>query len=244
MAINISATKTNVSSLGSIPEESYLQLSGIQHFAFCRRQWALIHIEQQWADNLRTVEGTLLHARAHDPLFTEKRKDVLITRDLPVFSRSMGVSGKCDVVEFHKDDENGIALFGRKGLWRPCPIEYKRGRPKVADVDRLQLCAQAICLEEMLLCKEIETAYLYYAETRRRETVVLSPELRQSVRSMFTDMHDYLIRKHTPHAKQAKSCNACSLKDICIPGLPRAELSVDKYLNKHLAEATETRSAP
>lgn len=224
-------------------EENYLQLSGIQHFAFCRRQWSLIHIEQQWADNLRTIEGNLLHERAHDPFITEKRKDVIITRDISVFSRTMGISGKCDVVEFHRDDANGISLFGRKGMWLPFPVEYKRGKSKIADVDRLQLCAQAMCLEEMLLCGKIETAFIYYGEIRRREVVELTVKLRANVQSLFAEMHRYYSRRHTPRVKQTKSCNACSLRDICLPKLPQTEQSVDRYLRRYLCEENSAREA-
>ena len=117
-------------------EEDFLQLSGIQHFAFCRRQWALIHLEDQWAENLRTVEGGLLHKRAHDEKQRERRGDTLILRDLPVFSSILGVSGKCDVVEF-RTDPSGISLRGEEGMWRPYPVEYKRGRPKEHQADEL-----------------------------------------------------------------------------------------------------------
>lgn len=126
-------------------EEDFLQLSGIQHFAFCRRQWALIHIEGQWAENLRTVEGDLLHKRAHDETQRERRNNTLILRDLPVFSSALGVSGKCDVVEFHLDSA-GVPLRGEEGLWQPYPVEYKRGKPKEHQADELQLCCQAMCL--------------------------------------------------------------------------------------------------
>jgi CRISPR-associated exonuclease Cas4 len=217
-------------------EDDYLQLSGIQHFSFCRRQWALIHVEQIWAENLRTVEGKLLHENAHDPFFTEKRKNLIITRDLPVFSRKMGVSGRCDVVEFRRDEEHGVKLAGRTGKWRPLPVEYKRGKPKVSDADRLQLCAQALCLEEMLVCEVIETAYLYYGEIRRRETVGLSASLRESVFDMFAEMHEYYRRRHTPRVKQTKSCNACSLKDECLPRMTQQNKSVSSYLKDHLTE--------
>lgn len=132
-------------------EEDYLQLSGLQHFAFCRRQWALIHVENQWVENLLTVEGELLHTRAHDETQRELRGDVLTLRGLTVFSPSLGLSGKCDVVEFHADPA-GISLQGEKGLWLPYPVEYKRGSPKVGNEDALQLCAQAMCLEETLCC--------------------------------------------------------------------------------------------
>lgn len=132
-------------------EEDFLQLSGLQHFAFCRRQWALIHIEQQWKENLRTVEGDLFHRRAHDDQARERRGDVLILRGLSVASPTLGISGTCDVVEF-RADPGGVPLQGEEGLWVPFPIEYKRGAPKSHRADELQLCAQAMCLEEMLCC--------------------------------------------------------------------------------------------
>ena len=209
-------------------QEDYLQLSGIQHFAFCRRQWALIHIEQLWSDNVRTVSGSLMHERAHDPFFTEKRGDRLVSREMPVFSNTLAVSGQCDIVEFRADTA-GVTLHGREGLWQPCPVEYKRGSPKVSDAARLQLCAQAMCLEEMLLCIPIETAYLYYGETRRREAVALTPELREEVSAMYKEMRGYADRGYTPRGKYSKSCNACSLKDICLPKMPKSD-SVRAYI--------------
>ena len=147
-------------------EDDYLLLSGIQHFAFCRRQWALIHIEQQWEENIRTFEGRVLHENAHNSELREKRGDVLTIRAMKVVSRSMGISGECDVVEFHRS-ENGVPLQGQKGLFCVIPVEYKRGVPKKHDADELQLTAQAMCLEEMLFTR-IERGFLYYGETRRR----------------------------------------------------------------------------
>ncbi|MDR3122133.1 MAG: CRISPR-associated protein Cas4 [Clostridiales bacterium] len=219
-------------------EEDYLQLSGIQHFAFCRRQWALMVIETVWAENVRTVEGYLMHEHAHDPFFTEKRGDMLVTREMPVFSRSMGVSGKCDVVEFLRDG-GGVTLFGREGLWLPRPVEYKRGAPKAAtDADRLQLCAQAMCIEEMLLCPRIDVAHLYYGETKRREHVPLTDELRETVRGMYQEMHKHYERRYTPRVKSGKSCKACSLKDVCLPDLPSGKASVHEYLDRQLEDPT------
>ena len=129
-------------------EDEYLMLSGIQHFTFCRRQWALIHIEQQWEENVHTVIGELMHKKVHDPSVKEKRKDTILVRALPISSRELGVSGECDLVEFHKC-EDGITLFGHRGLYSVFPVEYKKGKPKVTDEDKLQLAAQAMCLEEM-----------------------------------------------------------------------------------------------
>ena len=215
-------------------EEEYLQLSGIQHFAFCRRQWALIHIESQWMENLHTVSGDLMHARVHNKSLTEKRGGIIIARDMAIFSHSLRVRGNCDVVEFHLDD-SGVSLFGREGLWLPNPVEYKRGKPKSHDADRLQLCTQAMCLEEMLLCQEIQTAYLYYGETKRRETVQLVADLREAVRTMFSEMHDYYDRRYTPRVKRTKACASCSLKDMCLPKLPQ-EGKVSAYIDKIISE--------
>ena len=132
-------------------EEDFLQLSGIQHFEFCRRQWALAYIEMQWQENVRTVEGRILHENAHDAGIKEKRGDLLIVRAMPIHSREMGVSGECDVVEFHRV-KDGIHLSGKDGFYKAVPVEYKRGKPKTDDSDVLQVAAQAMCLEEMLCC--------------------------------------------------------------------------------------------
>ena len=214
-------------------EEDYLQLSGLQHFAFCRRQWALIHIEQQWKENLRTVEGDLFHQRAHDEHTREKRGNTLILRGLPIISHRLGLSGKCDVVEFHAD-EKGVSLAGEAGLWIPYPVEYKRGTPKSHDADIFQLCAQAICLEEMLCCP-ISYGYIFYGEIRHREKIVFTEELRCKAKSMFAEMHKYYDQRYTPKVKWSKSCNACSLKDICLPALNK-NTSVAKYLDDKLKE--------
>lgn len=211
-------------------EEDFLQLSGIQHFAFCRRQWALIHLEQQWQENLRTVEGHILHEKAHDAFFTAKRGNLLIVRGLPVFSKTLGVSGACDVVEFHRSSD-GVPLFGREERYRPVPVEYKRGKPKEHRADELQLCCQAMCLEEMLLCEEIQSGYLYYGEPKRRQEVKLDATLRTQVCSMLKEMHSDYTRGHTPKSKPGKHCKACSLEDICMPQLYGAK-SVEQYLKE------------
>lgn len=212
-------------------EEDYLMISGIQHFCFCRRQWALIHVEQQWQENLKTTEGKIVHKRCHDDDFFEKRNDLLITRGLRVASRTLGVSGQCDVVEFTAV-EKGISLSGRRGYWQACPVEYKRGHSKSIDADRLQLCCQAMCLEEML-GGVISEGFLYYAEVHRRESVLLTIELREKVRTMLCEMHDYYRRGYTPKVKPHRGCNSCSLNEICLPVLC-PNLSVKKYLDDNL----------
>lgn len=214
-------------------EEDFLQLSGIQHFDFCRRQWALAYIELQWQENVRTVEGKLLHEKAHDASLAEKRGDLIISRAMPVHSRELGISGECDIVEFHRSAE-GITLHGREGLYQVIPVEYKRGKPKVKDADRLQLTAQALCLEEMLCC-HIPAGYLYYGETRHRECVMIDEELRKKVSDTFQEMHQYYERRYTPRVKWSKSCNACSLKDICLPAMGKQK-SVSAYIEKKITE--------
>ena len=214
-------------------EDDFLMISGIQHFVFCRRQWALIHLECQWKENVRTVEGSILHERCHDESFTEKRKDLLVCRGMRVFSSRLGVSGQCDVVEFTQSDR-GAKLLGREGLWQPVPVEYKRGKPKQDASDSLQLCAQAMCLEEMLCC-EIEQGYLFYAEPHRREEIPISAELRRQTEEIFREMHSHYERGYTPRAKPKKQCQSCSLKDLCIPKLGKKG-SVASYYQKQLEE--------
>lgn len=214
-------------------EEDYLQLSGLQHYAFCRRQWALIHIEQQWAEDFRTMDGHIFHEKAHDGSQREKRGDLLITRGMSIHSPTLGICGNCDVVEFHRGAQ-GICLTGQEGTWRPYPVEYKRGQPKSNDADRLQLCAQAMCLEEMLCC-DIPEGALFYGETRRREVVTFSPDLREQVLELLSQMHDLYRRSHTPKVRPTRSCNACSLRELCLPKLERKR-AVEEYLRQSMEE--------
>ena len=214
-------------------EEDFLQLSGIQHFKFCRRRWALIHIEKQWAENFRTADGRIMHQNAHDTGFRERRGDVLVTRGMAVFSAVMGISGECDVLEFHRE-ETGIPLKGREGLWQPYPVEYKRGEPNERSGDTLQLCAQAMCLEEMLCCTVPEGA-LYYGELRHRMDVVFTPALREQVRTLLEEMHDLYRRGYTPRVKRSRACHACSLKELCLPVLMGTRPVAD-YIGERLGD--------
>ncbi len=217
-------------------EEDYLSLSGIQHYEFCRRQWALIHIEQQWSENLRTIEGQLLHQKAHDGYSAEKRGNVIISRGMPVFSRTLGVTGQCDIVEFYQCDE-GVELFGKSGRYKVLPVEYKRGAPKDNNSDVLQLVAQAICLGEML-CSDVKEGRLFYGETKHRIKVEMTDELKQIVIARFEEMHHMYERRHTPKAKQTKSCNACSLKNVCLPKM-QANKSAHTYIAKTIKEGND-----
>ena len=213
--------------------DDFLQLSGIQHFLFCRRQWALIHIEQQWAENYRTTDGKLMHEKAHDRNASESRRDFYVVRGLRIFSAALGISGECDVVEFYQD-KNGVSLTGKEEKWKPFPVEYKHGEAKTGNCDAAQLCAQAICLEEMLCCR-IPKGALYYGQTRRRQTVEFTEELREQVRSAISEMHQLYQRGYTPKVKPTKACNACSLKALCLPVLCK-EKNVQTYLSASIEE--------
>jgi len=216
------------------PDE-LLPLSGIQHFIFCRRQWALIHVERQWQENVLTVEGKLLHKRTDDPFFSETRNGVISARAVPIASYRLGLSGVCDVVEFAESQE-GVKLPGRDGLYLPAPVEYKRGREKRDPCDEAQLCAQAICLEEMLAVT-IPAGYLYYGETRHRVQVELTAELRDLVSDMSEEMHAYFGRGYTPRVKPSKACRSCSLADICLPALQEKVIPASRYIKEQIESA-------
>jgi CRISPR-associated exonuclease Cas4 len=214
-------------------EEDFLQLSGLQHFAFCRRQWALIHIEQLWAENIRTVEGELMHDKAHDADFTEKRGNIITVRDMRVFSRTLGISGACDIVELISNSK-GISVNGREGKYTIRPVEYKHGKPKESDMDEIQLAAQTMCLEEMMCCC-IDTGMMYYGEIRRRISVNIDDKLRTRVKECCQEMHELYEREYTPKVKPSKKCNACSIKNLCLPKLMRKK-SASEYILSYIEE--------
>ena len=220
-------------------QDDDLQLSGIQHFSFCRRQWALIHIEDQWQENGLTAEGRVQHDRVHDESISDFRGGVLTLRGMRIRSDRLRVCGVCDAVEFTPDPD-GNALRGREGLWRPCPVEYKHGAGKLSDCDRLQLAAQALCLEEMLCC-EIPAGALFYWKTRRRERVEIDAGLREKTERMLREMREYYDRRYTPRVKPGKACESCSLSDVCLPRLLRKgeAASVAGYVRRHAAETGE-----
>lgn len=217
-------------------DDDLLALSGIQHFAFCKRQWALIHLEKQWDENLRTMEGKLLHERVHDSDFFEARGDILTTRSVPLSSRKLGLYGVSDAVEFCAAQKAGIQIPGRPGFWLPVPVEYKRGSPKKDVMDELQLCAQAVCLEEMLDTK-ISFGYLYYGETRHRTKVAFDQMLRDQVTSFSKQMHDLYEKQITPDPDpEYKNCRACSLFDVCLPKLFKKKRNVANYIQNNLEQ--------
>lgn len=207
--------------------DGYLSLSGIQHYAFCSRQWALIHIEQQWEENILTFRGQAMHQKTNDPFVVEKRKNKIVARAVPIVSHTLALYGVADVIEFDKS-EHGVPLNGRSGLWWPSPVEYKVGRPKVKNSDTLQLCAQAICLEEMFGVS-LEKGHIFYGKTRKRLEVLLDHELRFETIQTAALMRETFEAGITPPANYTKQCDNCSLVKLCIPKLSRHS-NVRNYL--------------
>lgn len=219
--------------MGNNEDDDYLMLSGIQHFQFCKRQWAFIHIEQQWEENVRTIEGEYLHRNADQPLLKEKRGDKLIVRAMPVKSESHKITGVCDVVEFVRND-SGVEINGAEGKYIAYPVEYKRGKPKMNDEDILQLAAQAICLEEMLLCN-IDVGYIFYNEIKHRVEVPITADIKNKVKLIVTEMQDYYKRRHTPKVTTGPFCRSCSLQNICLPELMNKR-TVKSYVEGKIKE--------
>lgn len=203
----------------SYTEDDLIQLSALQHFMYCERQCALIHIEQLWNENLFTAEGRIMHDKV-DTANKESRGNIRIEYSVPIRSLRLGLIGKADVVEFHRMDD---------GKWVPFPVEYKRGKPKIDDCDKVQLCAQAICLEEMLNV-EIKNGALYYGRTRRREDVVFDEKLRLETEDAAKKVHALIESETTPKAEYSKKCKKCSLLNLCLPKTCGRTRSVDSYL--------------
>ncbi|GAA5480799.1 CRISPR-associated protein Cas4 [Haloferula sargassicola] len=210
-----------------ISDDDLLPLSALQHFLYCPRQCALIHLEQAWAENRYTAEGNRMHARAHEGP-DESRPGIRITRGMPVVSRELGLSGQCDVVEFHTDG-------------RVLPVEYKRGKPKAHRADEVQVAAQAMALEEMLGV-EIPRALLFYGKTHRRVEVALDAELRGLCRELAAALHAMMRERETPPADyEARKCDACSLIEICQPRALRFKRGVAAWFD---AQLNSTRRPP
>jgi CRISPR-associated exonuclease Cas4 len=214
------------------PESDLLPISALQHIIFCERQCALIHIERQWAENRLTAEGQILHEKT-DKEEVESRGNLRIARALYIHNFELGLYGKADVVEFHKGSE-GVVLPNVEGLWKPFPVEYKRGKPKTDRCDEIQLCAQALCLEEMLGVSISEGA-LFYGTPRRRTAVQFDATLRNETQTASEKLHTLISSGITPAAVYEKKCDNCSLIDICMPKLKRVQ-NTDTYINSFIAD--------
>jgi CRISPR-associated exonuclease Cas4 len=227
------------------PEDDLLPLSGLQHLVFCERQCALIHIEQAWEENRLTAEGRLFHERVHEE-GTESRGDIRIAHGVRLCSSRLGLIGIADVVEFHRvsggpggNPPDGAAqLTGVAGLWRPFPVEYKRGKPKPDDCDEVQLCAQAMSLEEMLDVS-IPNGALFYGSTHRRKEISFVTGLRERTVELAERLHNLIRSGVTPAARYEPKCDQCSLFEICRPKSVASRRSALAYLDRALKGALE-----
>ena len=224
----------------SYNERELLPLSGLQHLVFCERQAALIHLEQQWDDNALTVEGSHRHRRVHDSApRRERRGDKIIVRGLLLQSLELGLAGVADVVEFYRvSHPPGIPLSGIRGTWMPFPVEYKRGRPKSHRADEVQLCAQAMCLEEMLQVELCEGA-LFYGKEQRRIDVLFDDVLRSKTTRAAQRFQEIITTGITPPAIKEKKCSACSLVDLCLPEATKRYRSARRYISATLHDILE-----
>jgi CRISPR-associated exonuclease Cas4 len=216
-------------------EDDLLPLSALQHLLFCERQCALIHLEQIWVENPLTVEGRHLHERV-DARHGESRGDLHVARGIPLRNFRLGLSGKTDLVEFHRlsAGEAGALLPGHPGSWRPFPVEYKRGKPKTHRADEVQLCAQALCLEEMLGA-EVPAGALFYGQTRRRQEIPFDSRLRDLTEDTAARLHGLISSGITPPPVREPKCDRCSLLEVCMPAAPSR--SARKYLEVALRRA-------
>lgn len=217
-------------------EEDMLMLSGIQHYMFCPRQWALIHIEQQWDENRLTVEGQILHTNVDNPYYRQKNGNKITLRAVQIASKRLGLYGVTDAIELLPSDNrvNTIKHPVYPGNWIPYPIEYKRGSSKPDERDEVQLTAQVICMEEMYDISITEAA-IYYGEMKRREVINITPSLRELTISCADQMHRLYKSGMTPKAIKKASCRSCSLIDICMPQLVNKK-TVANYLKENLYE--------
>jgi CRISPR-associated exonuclease Cas4 len=220
------------------PEADLLPLSSLQHLVFCERQWALIHLEGQWEENRLTVEGHIFHERV-DESETEVRGDLRIARGLRLRSLRLGLVGKADVVEFQRVSEcgGGVSFAGVAGRWQPVPVEYKRGRPKPDHCDEVQLCAQALCLEEMLGV-EIPGGFLYYGQPHRRTEVAFGADLRTETEALAVRLHELWQTGKTPPAVYERKCRNCSLIAVCLPKTAGGQQTAQDYLLSVFEETT------
>ena len=219
-------------------EDELLPISALQHLAFCERQWALIHLEGLWEENVLTTEGKRLHNRNDEPR-REMRDGVLTVRALRLRSLRIGLTGRADVVEFRPladeaDAATAVALPGTEGLWQPYPVEHKRGRPKRDRCDHVQLCAQALCLEEMLGVPVPDGA-LFYGARRRRLPVRFDLDLRRQTEALASRLHQLTQAGRTPPARRTRACRNCSLVHLCLPDVTGGR-SARTYLAQALTE--------
>ncbi|KKO19289.1 MAG: CRISPR-associated protein Cas4 [Candidatus Brocadia sp.] len=218
-------------------EDDLIPISALSDFTFCERRAALHFIERVWEDNVMTAEGSILHERVDDESASEVRGSVRIARSVWLRSLVLGLIGKADMVEFHKTATGGVKLEGVSGLWLPFPVEYKRGYLRHELSFAIQLCAQGICLEEML-GGNIPSGAIFYGKTRRRMDVVFDKALRTETENASRKVHELIASGITPKAEYSKKCKLCSLLNLC---MPKVSSRVSNYLMRAMDSASDAK---
>ncbi|MBN2326738.1 MAG: CRISPR-associated protein Cas4 [Candidatus Omnitrophica bacterium] len=227
-------------------EDNLIPVSAIAHMAFCPRRVALIYIEHVWEENIATLEGAHLHERVDREGRVESRGDVRLVRGLRLRSMRLGLTGKADMIEFHRlahhdDPQTGVELPHISGRWRPFPVEYKRGKLRNEEGYIAQLCAQALCLEEMLGVP-VPNGAIFFGKTRRRLDVKFDDALRQKTDRLTTQLHQLFRSSQTPQAHFQKKCNFCSLKNLCLPKAMKSRHNAHWYISTIFEHPTEEDS--
>ena len=199
----------------NIEHNDRLPISAIKQYAYCKRRFGLMFIDNEFSDNYKTIEGNILHENVNDPFFNEKRGDKYYSRSVPVYSVKLNLYGVVDIIEFIRDDD-GITIPTHKGLWKINPIEYKNGKPEKSRADNLQLCAQAMCLEEMF-STNISVADIYYGKLRKRINITLTDDLRNTVEQFIYEINHLIEIAIIPEKPDNQNCNLCSLINTCMP---------------------------
>ncbi len=223
-------------------DDNLIMLSALQHFLFCERQCALIHVEQQWIENRFTAEGRIMHERVHSDA-RESRGDIRIVFGMPLRSLELGVVGKADVVEFHLAEKKQVNVLdpvladknrkNKESYWQPFPVEFKRGKPKKDNTDVVQLCAQALCLEEMTGI-EVPSGAMFYGKKKRRQNVTFDQKLRQETADTAIRLRELIVSGITPLPDYTKKCESCSFISVCMPETISRKGSIRKYYSKML----------
>lgn len=196
-------------------EPERFPISSIKQFVYCQRRFALMYIDCEWESNYKIIEGDIMHEKVDDPFFNEKRGDIHITRSVPIYSNILNLYGVADIVEFIKTDI-GIEVVGKKGFWKINPVEYKNGKSESSNADNFQLCAQALCLEEMFNTN-IQSGDIYYGKIKRRVNILFTDQLKNDVRTCINNMLELLNEQKIPPKPLDQNCNLCSLVNVCIP---------------------------
>ncbi|WP_294468853.1 CRISPR-associated protein Cas4 [uncultured Anaerofustis sp.] len=210
--------------------EHNIPISMIKQYAYCPHRFSLMYLDNVWSENYKIVEGNITHRKVDNPFIKEKRKDTFYSRSVPVYSDELDLYGIVDIIEFTKsEDDSAVKVKGKRGKWKINPIEYKNGKKEKSNADALQLCAQAICLEEMFDTK-IEFGEIFYNKIKRRFKVEFDNKLRSEVLNIIGLINENISKNEIIPIREEQNCNLCSIRDNCLPFAYRNKNSKEKLI--------------